>query len=253
MADPVDPKFNLAHPPLMTTADVLPPECSTYDQIGSPMTIKGADMNRVTDKDYDWRPYLGNHEPAYHKKVAEIIRARDLAVDHYLVTRRRYWHMNNRYHYGAERQETVTKHVGITHHVGHTVDRTKTTTERLSFELGIDPSPSGAELPGGIPEVPPVALLNAGNGGLDIQFSRDMTETLHITDVDETTYIQEETDTVTQTFKASTTYIHWDLREECILDRFRKGQENPDTPPVSTVLAVTATEYWDVFPAPKDT
>ncbi|MEA2928962.1 MAG: hypothetical protein QOG38_1390 [Hyphomicrobiales bacterium] len=245
MADP-NTAFNEAHPPLMQSADVLPPPRSDYGTIGAPLMIKGADMNRVMDALYDWRPYLGNPQPAYHKKVVAIIQKRNAEVDHYLMTRRRYWERVERYHYAVDTQVQVTKHHGVVHHSSHIVDHSKSTTERLSLELGVDPSAEGASVPD-VPEIPPVVpgpLL----GGAGVSFSQDMTETLHITDSDETTYTDDTSTTVTQTFLGGTTYIQWVMKEECILERVRKGQASPDSKPVSIVEAQTTVDYMDSFP-----
>lgn len=250
MSNPVEP-FNEAHPPLMKTADSFPAERSGYDVIGAPMTIKGLEMNRVTDKLYDWRPYLGNQQPAYHRKAIEIIRNRNRDVDHYLITRKRYWDRKDRYHYGVETGVTITQTHGITRHTSHTVDHSKTTTETISLELGVDPSPEGTSLPADIPDIPPVMATRRQLGGTGMDFTSEMSTTLHITDVDDVTYHDETSTTTTQTFLANTTYIRWALKEECILERVRKGQTIPDSEPVCVVQAVTVTDYMDSFPRPS--
>ena len=256
--EPAYPAFNEAHPPLMASKDVFPPHRSAYDVIGQPMTVTGSDMNQISDKNYDWRQYLGNNSPAYRKKIKDVIAKRDAEIDHYLLVRQRYWEMDRRYQYGVDTSITITKHQGVTRHTGVVVDKSKSVTQRLSIELGLDISPSGADVPGEVPPVPPMAAMaDAGGGGgggggganAGFEFSHEMTETLHITNTDETTYTDETTTTIMQNFTGQTTYIHWELKEQCALERFLKGQADGQT--VSTVEAITDVDYMDAFPPPK--
>jgi hypothetical protein len=61
-------------------------------------------------------------------------------------------------------------------------------------DLSLDMSEEGAAVPGEIPPVPPAPMALArgnGDGGgsrVDLHFSREMTNTLHITDIDENTF-----------------------------------------------------------------
>lgn len=257
------PDFLEAHPPLMDNADVFPPQRSGYEIVGT-MQITGADMNRVADKDYPWKDYSQKSDPAYKAKVKKILAQRDKEVAGYTVTRRRYWARLDRYQYGVDTDVTITKHQGYVHRTDHSVQKTTSTTERLSFELGLDISPEGAAAPGEVPPVPPVMALaaagNEGGGGggggasknLDFQFSREMTESLHITDADETTYTDETTTTTQQKFVGGTTYIHWQLKEECLIERLRKPSNKVDPDPVSLVQAGTPIDYTDRFPKSSD-
>jgi hypothetical protein len=247
MTEPTYPAFQEAHPPLMTNADVFPPHRSDYGVIGT-MEIKGADMNRVTDPKYPWRNYANRSEPPFRAKVKEILTNRNADVESYLVTRRQYWEMVNRYEYGVDTEVTITVHRGRTTHRSHTVDQSHTVTERIAADLNLDISPGGAAVPGVPGEIPPVvpapmALARGDNGGgstAGLHFSHEMTDTLHITDVDDRIFIDEKTDTKSQKFVGETTYIYWQMKEQCILQRKLKKDHSIDANPVSSVEFVTA-------------
>jgi hypothetical protein len=260
MSDPAidDPPFFEAHPPLMTDENVLPPHRSAYQLIGKPLIIKSSDMNRVMDPKYEWRKYADRSEFPYREKVRAILAKRDLEVDHYELVRRRYWEYQYPYQFPVETDETVTRHRGVTRHSGHTVDTTKSLVERLAIDLSFDISKGGAAAPGGDPPpVPPILVSSVGGGSsgggpsgntVDLQFSREMTNTLHITDTDETTYTDETTTTIQQKFEAGVTYIPWKMKEECVIFRVLKGATTPDPDPISMVIASTPFDYTDTWP-----
>jgi hypothetical protein len=251
MAEPTYPAFIEAHPPLMRDVDKFPPHRSDYGVVGT-MEIKGADMNRVMDSKYPWRDYANHSEAPYRAKVKEIIQKRNDEVESYLVTRQQYWAMVNRYQYAVDTQVTITVHRGRTIHRTHTVDNTHTVVERVAADLNLDISPEGAAVPGEIPPVPPAPMALArgnGNGGdtAGLHFSHEVHDSLHITDVDDKTFTDETTDTRTQSFKGQTTYIYWQLKEQCILQRKKSKDHNFDADPVSIVEFVTA-DHTDAFP-----
>jgi hypothetical protein len=233
----------------MTDPDVFPPHRSDYRVIGT-MEIKDADRNRITDPSYPWRDFANSTEQPYRARVKSIIAKRDEEVESYLMTRRQYWEMVNRYEYGVETDVTITVHRGRTTHRSHTVDQSHTVTERIAADLNLDISPEGAAVPG-VPEVPPVVprpmALARGNGPgstAGLHFSHEMTNTLHITDVDDRIFIDEKTDTKSQKFAGETTYIYWHLKEQCILQRKLKKDHSVDANPVSSVEFVRA-EHTD--------
>ena len=127
-------------------------------------------------------------------------------------------------------------------------------TERIGADLSLDMSEEGAAVPGEIPPVPraPMALARGnGDGGgsrVDLHFSREMTNTLHITDIDENTFTDEVTTMTDQKFAGQTTYIYWQLKEQCILQRRKKKDHSLDADPVSNIEYVTAVDYTDAFP-----
>jgi hypothetical protein len=257
-----DPTFFEAHPPLMKDVDNLPPQQSDYGLIGDVMQITGKDMNRITDPKYPWRDYLVRTDPPYREKVRTLLAARDNDVDHYNVTRRRYWEqVSAPYHYGVDTDVTITHHQGYTEHKSHTWSETDTVTQRIAADLGIDLSLGGADAPGDVP-VPPVGLMatvtenggdpgGGGSGGnIDLHFSNEVSRTLHIMDVDEQTYTDEVSTTTTQRFLAGTTYIHWQKIEELVVQRVNKGSSEPDPVSVSSVRASTGFDYTDAFVGP---
>jgi hypothetical protein len=246
----------------MTDKDKLPPEQSDYQVIGDVMTITGKDMNRFTDPKYPWRDFSGRHDPPYRKQVKDILEARDKEVDHYIVTRRRYWlQVNPPYHYAVDTQVQITHHQGYIEHKSHTWSETDTVTERIAADLGIDLSVGGEDP--GIPLVPPVALggldpppggggSGPGGGGgsgvnADSSFSLEMQKTLHIMDTDEQTYTNDVTNTITEDFKAGTTYIFWRKMEDVVVQRVNKNSSDPEV--VSLVTATPGFEYTDAFPS----
>ena len=253
MTNPTYPAFIEAHPPLMTDKDVFPPHRSDYDVIGT-LEITGANMNRVTDPKYPWRDYTNRSEPPFRAKVKEILGKRDANVESYVVTRQRYWELEHRYQYGVETQITITKHQGRTIHRAHNVDRSHTVTERIAADLSLDISPEGAAVPGEIPPVPPAPMaLARGNGGggddnVGLHFSREVTDTLHITDIDENTFTDETTTMIDQRFAGQTTYIYWQLKEQCIMHCRKKSDHSLDPDPVGRIEYVTAADYTDAFP-----
>jgi hypothetical protein len=246
----------------MTDADVFPPHRSGYDVIGT-KEITGADMNRVTDPNYPWRDFANRSEAPFRAKVREILTKRNADVESYLLTRRRYWEQVQRYQYGVETKITYTKHHGRTTHRSHTVDQSHTVTDRIAADLNLDISPGGAVAPGEIPPVPPapMALARGNNGGgstatrgnnggestAGLHFSHEMTNTLHITDIDENTFTDDDTTQVEQDFAGQTTYIYWQMKEQCILQRKLKKDHSFDTDPVSNVEFVTLVDYTDAF------
>lgn len=251
MTEPTYPAFQEAHPPLMTNADVFPPHRSDYDVIGT-KEITGADMNRVTDPKYPWRDYADQDEPPFRAKVKEILTKRNSDVESYLLTRRRYWEQVQRYQYGVDTKITYTKHHGRTTHRSHTVDQSHTATDRIAADLNLDISAGGAAAPGEIPPVVPAPApmaLARGNGGTGggLHFSHEMTNTLHITDIDENTFTDDDTTQVEQDFAGQTTYIYWQMKEQCILQRKLKKDHSFDTDPVSHVEFVTLVDYTDAF------
>jgi hypothetical protein len=114
-------------------------------------------------------------------------------------------------------------------------------------------SEGGAAVPGEIPPVPPAPMALArgnGDGGgskVDLHFSHEMTDTLHITDIDENTFTDEITTQTEQTFIGQTTYIYWQLKEQCILQRRKKKDHSLDPDPVSRIEYVTPVDYTDAF------
>jgi hypothetical protein len=246
---PVSTIFYDGHPPLMVTAEEAPPKRSEYLVVGT-VTIKGDDMNRVTDPNYPWKEFASNGSPAYRKKANEIHATLVKEVDSYLLIRRRYWEQIQRFEYPADTEITVTKHRGITEHHTHTVEQSHNTTTRIAADLDLDLSPQGA-IP---PEVPPVlaastnSAVGGGPGGdtTGLHFSHEVTDTLHITDTHDTTYTDEETDSYRVTYKGGITYIRWQLKDECLVQRKRKTESTSDEEPVSIVSAVE-TEYTQAF------
>src|SRR5215218_7489011 len=257
----MDTKFYDGHPPLMEVRNDDIPERSDYGVIGQ-LKITGADMNRVVDPQYPWRDYVSGGGPAYHKKVLQIVGQRDSDVDHYVVTRRRYWQQIQRWHYGTDTQVTITKHTGYIEHHSHVTEQTHSVTDRVAADLGIDLSAQGAEAPGELPPVPPVAMAavaegggggdgGGGGGGVDagLHFSHEMQDTLHITDTDEQTFTDDTTVMTEETFKGNTTYVYWQMREECTLQRVTKAA--PDDPDdVYKSVAATVWDYTDAYPPP---
>lgn len=257
----MDKKFYDAHPPLITSADEEVPDRSDYGIVGI-LKISDADMNRVIDPRYPWRDYADGNSPAYRKKALQIIAERDAAVGSYTVTRQRYWLRKGRWHYGADQQVRIILHSGYIEHHSHITEQSHTTVERIAADLGINLSAGGAELPGGLPPIPPAAIAadaagggGAGGGGdgsgsggnLGLHFSQEMTDTLHITDSDDQTYTDEKTVETTQDFKADTTYAYWQMLEECVLQRYLKSA--PDKPEfVYRTLVGLNWEYTDAFP-----
>jgi hypothetical protein len=111
--------------------------------------------------------------------------------------------------------------------------------------------PGGGEVPPPVPVATAAATSGGGSGGGNgggsggsggLHFSREVADTLHITDVDETTYTDETTKTTTETFKGNTTYIQWQLTEECILQRVLKATGQPDAGPVSLVRVAVGSD-----------
>ena len=95
-------------------------------------------------------------------------------------------------------------------------------TERIGADLSLDMSPEGAAVPG---EIPPVLPRGNGDGGGSrdpLPFSHEMTDALHITDIAENTFTDEVTTQIEQHFIGQTTYIYWQLKEQCILQRRKK-------------------------------
>jgi hypothetical protein len=259
---PIATKFFDAHPPLITGPDDAIPDRSDYDTVGE-LLVTGADMNRIVDPAYPWRDYLADHGPVYHQKILSILASRDSAVDHYRVTRRRFWKQVKRWHYGTDTQVTVVKHVGYVQHKAHIEEKTETATQRIAADLGINITAGGADVPGDVPPVPPVAMAAAGDGGnggggnggsgvnLGLHFSNEMTRSLHITDTDESTFTDETTTSTVETFKGNTTYVYWQMQEECALEQCRKAA--PDDPTlVYTTVAATVTDYTDAYPPQPD-
>jgi hypothetical protein len=257
----MDKQFFDAHPPLIESPDDDIPDRSDYSVIGQ-LPITASDMNRVVDPQYPWRDYVGDGSPAYHKRVLQILAQRDTEVDHYVVTRRQYWQQIQRWHYGTDTQVTISKHSGYIEHHSHVTEQTHSVVDRVAADLGIDISPGGAAAPGEVPPVPPVAMSAAadgGNGGsggqggvnAGLHFSHEMTDMLHITDTDEQTFTEETTVTTAETFKGDTTYVYWQMREECILQRVPKATP-ADLDLVYSSLAATVWDYTDAYPPPTD-
>ena len=258
----MDKKFFDAHPPLITSADEDMPERSDFGVVGV-FEIKGAEMNRVIDPQYPWRDYTSGNSPAYRKKILEILAQRDAEVSHYVVTRQRYWNRQGRWHYGTDEEVTITKHSGYVEHHSHIADQSHTVVERIAADLGINLSAGGADLPVEVPPVVPAVTMAAdegqggggsggGSGGnIGLHFSQEMTDTLHITDTDEQTYTTDTTVTTDQTFKGGTTYVYWQMLEECILERVLKA--TPDKPGlIYKTLGAMSWDYTDAYPRPSN-
>lgn len=262
----IDKSFFDAHPPLIVSADDDIPDRSDLRVIGR-LPVKGTDINRVVDPRYPWRDFAANHTPPYRKKVQQLVAQRDAEVDHYLVTRRRFWEMVKRFHFGTDTQVSIIKHVGFVEHKTHTTEQTDSAVTRIAADLGIDISPGGAAVPGETPPViPPVAMAAAtgaaagGSGGsgksddgggnsgtLGLHFSYEMTRVLHITDTDDQTFTDETTTQTTVTFAADTTYVYWQMQEECTLERFLKTAPS-EAELVDRTVAATTWDYTDRFP-----
>jgi hypothetical protein len=85
-----------------------------------------------------------------------------------------------------------------------------------------------------------------GGSSTGLHFAHEVTDTLHITDTHDTTYIDDVTDTYRTTFKGGVIYLRWKLKDECIIQRKMKSQSAPDDDPVSVVAAVE-TEQTQAF------
>jgi hypothetical protein len=257
----MDTHYFDAHPPLIGSPDDAIPDQSDYAIIGQ-LSITGQDMNRVVDPEYPWREFVGDPRPAYHRKALQILASRDADVDRYVATRRRYWRRVNRWHYGTDTAVSIVRHTGYVEHESHVTEQTTSVVDRVAADLGIDLSPGGADAPADPPPVPPMPMADADDGGsgtgggsnsgsglnASAHFSHEMTQVLHITDTDEQTFTEDTTVTVNETFLANTTYVYWQMCEECVLERVRKS--DPDNPePVYSSLAAK-TDYTDAYPAP---
>jgi hypothetical protein len=254
------PPFLEAHPPLMENADTFPPERTQYQVVGEPLLVKGGDMDRIKDPLFPWQDYAENHSTAYRNKVKKMVSDRNAAVDRYIVTRRRYWARLERYQFAVNTNQVITVHHGIIHHQGTTTEHNLSVTDRIAIGLGIDLTSEPSQLPSGelppIPVPPIAAAATDGGGGQStsmkgsFDFSHEVTTSLHVTETDETTYTDETTTTTTQDFIGGTTYIHWQLREECIVERVRKATGEPE--PFSKVTAGSKVDHTDFFPRTRD-
>ncbi|MFD1952982.1 IPT/TIG domain-containing protein [Paenibacillus thailandensis] len=242
------PPFNEAHPPLMTDADTFPPERSA-DLVVGKFVIQPGNFDRVYDPVFPWQDLQSYHDPDDYAKMQAYKKDRDNKVDHYVVTRKRFWKMTDRQFFGEDTDVTVTVQQGIINH--HSSTEEQTFTERIQAELGLH---IGGDL--GEPEVPPVELTTAvaadsGQPTDDLGFTFEMSHTLHFTQVDEQTYSEETTKTTEVHFKGQTHYLYWQIYEQLILKRVPKaGQEsyfNDDPSSVSSMTAITPIQYIDRF------
>ncbi|QYR20277.1 IPT/TIG domain-containing protein [Paenibacillus sp. sptzw28] len=242
------PPFNEAHPPLMTDPDTFPPERTADFAVGEFM-IQSGNFDRVYDPLYPWQDLQSYHNTDDYAKMQAYKSERDSKVDHYLVTRKRFWKLTDRHFYGEDTEITVTVHRGIINH--HSSTEEKTFTSRIQIDLGLH---IGGDL--GVPDVPPVELA-AGLAAAseqptdDLGFTFEMSQTLHFTQVDEQTYTEETTTTTDVHYKGQTHYLNWQIYEQLVIKRIPKaGQESffkDESPIVSSMTAITPIQYTDRF------
>lgn len=257
MPDTDYPQFNEAQPPQQVALDQFPPERTDTQVIGA-YTIQPKLFDTVIDPLYRWQDWI-SYGAAGQRKIKEIKAARDKAVGSYVVTRRRWWERYRSKFYPNQVEDMVVTHKGVTFHHTHTEDTT--ITQRIGGELGLSLTGNLMDPP---PEIPPVVLLArateetpppAGDSGLTAQLTWELSKTLHFTTTDEATYVTERTETVTENFRAATSYIWWQIIEQMVVQRVAAGQSAPPldlsaTGAMSRMLVRTPRSDVYAFPPP---
>ncbi len=258
------PKFNYAHPPLMTDPDVFPPLRSESDPLGKPFAIQKKDFFGVHDPKYPWVG-MAHNSPLQWKQWKKLRDDQANEVDHYMVVRSRYWSFVNRVAYGATTEAAYSYSVGTTY--THSNVEHQSTTTNIGVDLGLELGGNlfgGGEAP---PDIPPVAIampLNVttrliaddddggGDGStLSAHFTYELSKTLEFTTTDERSYTTSRTISKTTTFQANYQYLYWQIVEELETYRVPVGSTDASamTPEnrIGSVTSKTAEVYVQPF------
>ncbi|MBM3103834.1 MULTISPECIES: hypothetical protein [Pseudomonas] len=251
-----DSAFNPAHPPLMTDPDILPPDNSGAFVVGS-YSLSKDHFDLVTDPLYPWQT-MNHNSPSDWEKWKQTKADKKANVDHYLVSRTRYWHRVSRKTYANTVTEQVTNTVGATY--SHTVGHTSSITQRISMDLGLDLSGGDLFAGGDLPPIPPVmamqgALAAAPLGASTFNLSAELSRTLEYRQEDTSSYEVRHDVMTTTEFLADYQYLNWQICEAIEIYRVPVSGDIKKQL-VSSVPANTATTYNDrvlMKPAPPPT
>jgi hypothetical protein len=225
------PPFIEAHPPKMTSPDVLPTSPTQSVTKGTPYVIEKKYFDLVFDPKYPWQKMPKNSEKEWEKRK-ETKAKKTSEVDHYVVVRELYWEMTNKQMYPGDTEIEITNTYGTSY--THETSKTETTTQKIGAELGLS---LGGDLmnPGAVPPaVPPVPMALAaaeggdgGGSGLSAKLTWEMSHTLEFKETDTRTYTQEHTEKVTQHLLGGYQYLFWQTKERLLLYRAVAGVKEP--------------------------